>query len=64
MRITYRIVRILFQSSCLFFLKCENVEAKRRQNIEDNRRFLAALKINDVSYHIQKKANSLPSCYK
>jgi hypothetical protein len=30
-------------------VRCENIEAKRQQNIEDNRRFLAALKINDVS---------------
>lgn len=26
-----------------------DLEAKRQQNLEDNRRFLAALKINDVS---------------
>ena len=34
-----------------------NLEAKRRQNLEDNRRFLAALKINDVSEQIPRKIN-------
>jgi predicted Ser/Thr protein kinase len=45
---------------CRFFLcerflvlfKYQKLEAKRQQNIEDNRRFLAALKITDVSPEI------------
>lgn len=30
-------------------LKSQDIETKRRKNIEDNLRFLAALKISDVS---------------
>jgi hypothetical protein len=32
----------------------ENIEVKRQQNIEDNRRFLAALKINDIRDEIKE----------
>ncbi|CAF1244487.1 unnamed protein product [Adineta ricciae] len=32
----------------------ENLETKRRQNLEDNRRFLAALKINDIRDEIKQ----------
>ncbi|CAF3612879.1 unnamed protein product [Adineta steineri] len=36
----------------------QNLEAKRRQNIEDNRRFLAALKINDIRDEIKEITTS------
>ncbi|UJR36806.1 hypothetical protein I4U23_029520 [Adineta vaga] len=32
----------------------QNLEAKRRRNLEDNRRFLAALKINDICDDIKQ----------
>lgn len=43
-------ITLFFSVEYFRFFKYKNFEAKRRQNIEDNRRFLAALKINDVSY--------------
>ncbi|CAF0921272.1 unnamed protein product [Adineta ricciae] len=35
----------------------ENLEAKRRQNLEDNRRFLATLKINDIRDEIKQMSD-------
>ena len=43
------VVRLTSSFPASVMSQCPSIEAKRRQNVEDNRRFLAELKINHVS---------------